>query len=222
MGPENKRGKYIDNPDAWNNTEASLKHILDKLQLVYTEAADEAAFYRPKLDIQMRNVWGKENTYFTIQIDFAAAENFDLTYMDENGQKVRPFVIHRSSIGCYERTMAFLIEMYAGKFPLWLSPEQVRILPIADRHNDFCKEVQQKMVKAGLRAVVDENADTLNKKIRKAQLDKVNFILVVGDKEIEAQAVNIRTRDNEVHGTKPIDEFIAELVQYVNEKNLTV
>jgi threonyl-tRNA synthetase len=170
----------------------------------------------------MRNVWGKEDTYFTIQIDFAAAGNFDLTYMYENGEKVRPIVIHRSSIGCYERTMAYLIEMYAGKFPLWLSPEQVRILPIADRHNEFCMQIKEQMLKAGIRATIDENADTLNKKIRNAQLDKVNFILVVGDKEIEANSVNIRTRDNEVHGTKPVDDFIAEIVQYVNEKNLTV
>ncbi|HMF30336.1 MAG TPA: threonine--tRNA ligase [Candidatus Lokiarchaeia archaeon] len=220
--PENKSGKYIDNPDAWNATEASLKSILDKLQLKYDEVADEAAFYGPKLDIQMRNVWGKEDTYFTIQIDFAAAENFDLFYFDENGQKVRPFVIHRSSIGCYERTMAYLIEQYAGKFPLWLSPEQVRILPIADRHNEFCQQAKEQMVKAGLRVTVDENAQPLKKKIRNAQLDYVNFILVVGDKEVEEEAVNVRTRDNEVHGTKPVGDFIQELTQYVNEKNLTV
>lgn len=220
--PENKSGKYIDNPEAWNSTEATLQRILDKLELQYVEAADEASFYGPKLDIQMRNVWGKEDTYFTIQIDFAAAERFDMTYIDENGQKVRPIVIHRSSIGCYERTLAYLIEMYAGKFPLWLNPEQVRILPIADRHNDFCNNVKDQMVKAGIRATVDDHAETLKKKIRNAQVDYVNFILVIGDQEVDANAVNVRTRDNEVHGTQPVDEFIQELVQNINEKNLNV
>jgi threonyl-tRNA synthetase len=220
--PENKSGKYIDNPEAWATTEASLKRILDKLELNYVEKEDEAAFYGPKLDIQMRNVWGKEDTYFTIQIDFAAAERFNMIYEDENQQKQRPIVIHRSSIGCYERTLAYLIEMYAGKFPCWMNPEQVRILPIADRHNEYCEQVKSQLKKAGIRATVDQASETLNKKVRNAQLDYVNFILVVGDKEVEAGTVTVRTRDNEVHGAQAVDEFIQEITKYVSDKNNTV
>jgi len=218
--PENKRGKYINDPKAWNDTETLMKRILDKMQLKYIEAKDEAAFYGPKLDVQLKNVWGKEDTYFTIQIDFAAATKFDMTYIDEKSQKVRPIVIHRSSIGCFERTLAYLIEMYGGKFPLWLSPEQVRILPIADRHNDYCGQLLIELKKAGIRATIDSAPETLNKKVRNAQLEKVNYILVVGDKEVESKTVNIRTRDNEVRGSKSIPDLIAEIQDLVNKKSL--
>ena len=192
------------------------------MQLKYVEAKDEAAFYGPKLDIQLKNIWGKEDTYFTIQIDFTAADRFDLTYIDANRQKVRPFVIHRSSIGCYERTLAYLIETYAGKFPLWLSPEQVRILPIADRHDKYCKKIIEDMAKTGIRVTLDDTSETLNKKVRNAQLEKVNFILVVGDKEVESNTVNVRTRDNDVRGSKSVSDLIAEIQDHINKKTLNV
>jgi threonyl-tRNA synthetase len=216
--PNNKKGKYIDNPKAWEQSEKNMKKILDKLKLKYVEADDEAAFYGPKLDIQMKNVHGKEDTLITIQVDFALPERFDMKYTDENNNEKRPIVIHRTSIGCYERTLALLIEHYAGKFPLWLSPVHVRLLPIADRHVKYGKEVMEKMRTAGLRVEIDDKALTMGKKIRNAQVEQVNYILVIGDNEKKNKTVNVRTRDNKVHGEKKVDKFIQELLKEVESR----
>jgi threonyl-tRNA synthetase len=215
--PKDKE-KYIDNPSAWDDSQKAMKKILDKLSLDYVEAEGEAAFYGPKLDIQMRNVWGKEDTLFTVQIDFALPERFDMTYEGEDGQKHRPMVVHRASIGCLERTMALLIEQYAGKFPLWLNPVQVKILPIADRHHDYAQQLYKKFFDAGLRPEVDTRAESVNKKVRDAQVEYVNYILVVGDKEQQNNTANVRTRDNVVHGEKKVDTIISELKKEVDEK----
>jgi len=215
---KDKKDKYIDNPRAWKESEAKLKKIIDKLKLDYVEAEGEAAFYGPKLDIQMKNVFGKEDTIITIQIDFALPERFDMTYIDEDNNEIHPLIIHRTSIGAYERTLALLIEHYAGKFPLWLSPVQVRILPIADRHVEFCKKVLEKMKESGLRVELDDKTETTNKKVRNAQVQQVNYILVVGDNEVKNKTVNVRTRDNKVHGEKKVDAFIKELLTEVETK----
>jgi len=216
--PNNKKGKYIDNTAAWEGSQKAMKEILDELKLNYVEVEGEAAFYGPKLDIQAKNVHGKEDTLITIQIDFALPERFDMTYVDSDGSKKRPMVVHRSSIGCYERTLALLIEHYAGKFPLWLSPVQVKILTVADRHVEYAEKLKQQFQTEGLRVELDHRAESIPKKVREAQLEQVNYILVVGDKELENNTVNIRTRDNQVHGEKPVDKFIEELTEEIKER----
>ena len=213
-----RKDKYIDNPEAWENSQAMMKQILEKLNLEYVEADGEAAFYGPKLDVQMKNVYGKEDTIFTIQIDFALPGRFELTYEGEDGKKHQPMVIHRSSIGCLERTMALLIEKYAGKFPLWLSPEQVRILTVADRHDDYAEFLKEKFHDAGVRVTFDDRAESIPKKVRNAQLDHVNYILVIGDKEEQNKTVNVRTRDNVVHGEKDPDEFLKEILEEIRTR----
>ncbi|MBT3406981.1 threonine--tRNA ligase [Candidatus Woesearchaeota archaeon] len=211
-------GKYIDNPEAWANSQKIMKKIVDELDIEYVEADNEAAFYGPKLDVQMKNVYGKEDTLFTVQIDFALPERFDMTYEGEDGKKHRPMVIHRASIGCLERTMALLIEQYAGKFPLWLSPVQVKILPIADRHAEYCEKIKKQMFEQGIRVELDSRSESIKKKVREAQLEYVNYILVVGDSESENGTVNVRTRDNEVHGEKKVDKFISEVCAEIMER----
>ena len=210
---KSKSDKYIDNDAAWNNTEAMMKVILDDLKLDYVEADDEAAFYGPKLDIQAKNVYGKEDTLITIQIDFAAGESFDMQYVDVDGVKRHPYVIHRSSIGCYERTLALLIEKYAGAFPLWICPTQVKILPITDRTLDFAKNVADKLYYAGIRAEVDSRNEKIGYKIREAKLEKIPYVLVVGDKEAEENTVNVNKRGVEEKYTQSVDEFIAKTVE---------
>ncbi len=210
---KSKSDKYIDNDAAWNNTEAMMKVILDDLKLDYVEADDEAAFYGPKLDIQAKNVYGKEDTLITIQIDFAAGESFDMQYVDVDGVKRHPYVIHRSSIGCYERTLALLIEKYAGAFPLWICPTQVKILPITDRTLDFAKNVADKLCYAGIRAEVDSRNEKIGYKIREAKLEKIPYVLVVGDKEAEENTVNVNKRGVEEKYTQSVDEFIAKTVE---------
>lgn len=205
-----KSDKYIDNDEAWKSTEAMMKKILDDLGLDYVEADDEAAFYGPKLDVQIKNVYGKEDTLITIQIDFAAGESFNMVYIDENGVRQHPFVIHRSSIGCYERTLAILIEKYAGAFPLWMCPTQVKVLPITDRTLDYAKNVADKLRAQGLRAEVDSRNEKIGYKIREAKLEKVPYVLVVGDAEERDGTVNVNTRGKEEKVTMPVDEFIAK------------
>ncbi|NQU79600.1 threonine--tRNA ligase [Candidatus Woesearchaeota archaeon] len=214
----NNKDKYIDNPEAWELSQNMMKEILDRLRLEYDEVDDEAAFYGPKLDVQMRNVYGKEDTIFTIQIDFALPEKFDMTYEGEDNKKHRPMVIHRSSIGCLERTLAMLIEKYAGKFPLWISPVQVKILAVSDKHNDYSAFIKEKLHNAGVRVELDDRAESIPKKVRNAQMQKINYILVVGDKEQENQTVNVRTRDNVVHGEKKIDDFLSEVLDEIRER----
>ena len=212
-----KRGlnkeKYIDNDKAWDETEALMKKILDDIGIDYVEAEDEAAFYGPKLDVQSKNVYGKEDTIITIQLDFAAAQSFDMTYIDENGEKQYPFVIHRSSIGCYERTLAMLIEKYAGAFPFWICPVQVKVLSLTDRTADYAKKLVEELRAAGLRAEADVRNEKIGYKIREAQLDKIPYMFVVGDKEAEEGTVSVRSRSEGDLGACEVDDIIARLVE---------
>ena len=212
-----KRGlnktKYIDNDKAWNETEALMKKILDDIGIDYVEADDEAAFYGPKLDVQSKNVYGKEDTIITIQLDFAAAHSFDMTYIDENGEKQYPFVIHRSSIGCYERTLAMLIEKYGGAFPFWICPVQVKVLSLTDRTADYAKKVADELRLAGIRAEADIRSEKIGYKIREAQLEKIPYMFVVGDKEAENGTVSVRSRSEGDLGEKNLGEITAFLVE---------
>ena len=211
-GASNK-SKYIDNDKAWNETESLMKKILDDIGIDYVEADDEAAFYGPKLDVQAKNVYGKEDTIITIQLDFAAAHSFDMTYIDENGTKQYPFVIHRSSIGCYERTLAMLIEKYAGAFPFWICPVQVKVLSLTDRTANYAKDIVAKLTAAGLRAEADVRSEKLGYKIREAQLEKVPYMFIVGDKEKEDNTVAVRSRKAGDLGAIAVDEIVAKLVE---------
>ena len=202
-----KSDKYIDNDEAWTKTEAMMKYILDDLGIDYVEADDEAAFYGPKLDVQIKNVHGKEDTLITIQIDFAAGESFEMQYIDVDGTKRTPYVIHRSSIGCYERTLAFLIEKYGGAFPLWMCPTQVKVLPITDRTKEYADKVCADLSELGIRAEVDGRNEKIGYKIREAKLDKIPYILVVGDKEAEEGTVNVNKRGVEEKTTMSKEDF---------------
>ena len=210
---QSNKAKYIDNDKAWNETEALMKKILDNIGLQYVEADDEAAFYGPKLDVQSKNVYGKEDTIITIQLDFAAAHSFDMTYIDENGEKQYPFVIHRSSIGCYERTLAMLIEKYAGAFPFWICPVQVKVMSLTDRTADYAKDIVSKLKEAGLRAEVDVRNEKIGFKIREAQLEKIPYMLIVGDKEAEENKVSVRSRKDGDLGVMEIKDLIDKLVE---------
>ncbi len=218
-GKSNK-AKYIDNDKAWNETEALMKKILDDIGIDYVEADDEAAFYGPKLDVQIKNVYGKEDTLITIQLDFAAAHSFDMTYVDENGEKQYPFVIHRSSIGCYERTLALLIEKYAGAFPLWICPVQVKVLSLTDRTADYAKDIVAKLRAAGLRAEADTRNEKIGYKIREAQLDKIPYMFIVGDKEKEDGTVSVRSGKKGDLGVCATQEIIEKLVKEDREKTV--
>ena len=210
-GKSNK-AKYIDNDKAWDETESLMKKILDSLGLDYVEADDEAAFYGPKLDVQARNVYGKEDTIITIQLDFAAAHSFDMTYIDENGEKQYPFVIHRSSIGCYERTLAMLIEKYAGAFPFWICPVQVKVMSLTDRTKDYANQIVEKLKAVGLRAEADNRNEKIGYKIREAQLDKIPYMFIVGDKEQEDATISVRSRKEGDLGVLTFDEIAQRLV----------
>ena len=208
-----KSDKYIDNDEAWNNTESMMKKILDDLKINYVEADDEAAFYGPKLDVQIKNVHGKEDTLITIQIDFAAGHSFEMQYVDVDGTKQTPYVIHRSSIGCYERTLAFLIEKYAGAFPLWMCPTQVKVLPITDRTLDYAEKIASKLLSMGVRVEVDRRNEKIGYKIREAKMEKIPYVLVVGDKEAQDNTVNVNKRGQEKNFALSFDEFIATVVK---------
>lgn len=210
--------KYVGTAADWEKTESVMKKILDDLNIEYTEAWGEAAFYGPKLDVQGTNVHGKEDTLFTVQLDFALAERFDMIYIDENGEKARPLIIHRSSIGCYERTLAMLIEKYNGAFPLWMAPEQVRVLSLTDRTADNAKAVARELTAAGLRANADVRSEKLGKKIREAQLEKVPYVLVIGDKEAEQGVVAVRQRTEGDLGTMQVSDFITLAKEEVASK----
>ena len=216
----NNKEKYIDNDKAWNETEALMKKLLDDLKIDYVEAEDEAAFYGPKLDVQAKNVYGKEDTIITLQLDFAAAKSFEMTYVDENGEKQYPFVIHRSSIGCYERTLAMLIEKYAGAFPFWISPVQVKVMSLTDRTADYCKKIAERLTREGLRAETDLRNEKIGYKIREAQLEKIPYMFIVGDKEAEAGTVSVRSRKDGDLGCMATDEIIAKLVEEDRTKKI--
>ncbi len=211
-GKSNKE-KYIDNDKAWNETEALMKKILDDIGIEYVEADDEAAFYGPKLDVQIKNVYGKEDTLITIQLDFAASHSFEMTYIDENGEKQYPFVIHRSSIGCYERTLALLIEKYAGAFPFWICPVQVKVLSLTDRTADYAKKIVEELKLQGIRAEVDVRSEKIGYKIREAQLEKVPYMFIVGDKEQEDGNVSVRSRKDGDLGVMATADIYAKLVE---------
>lgn len=208
--PKNKK-KYINNPKAWTETQALMKKILDDIGINYVEADGEAAFYGPKLDLQARNVWGKEDTIITIQLDFCAADRFDMFYIAEDGSRKRPMVIHRSSIGSYERTIAMLIEKYAGAFPVWMSPTQVKVLALTDRTADKCRETVNKLSALGIRAKADLRNEKIGFKIREAQLEKTPYMLIIGDREAEENKVSVRGRKVGDLGTMTFDEFYARI-----------
>ncbi len=209
--------KYEGTPEQWNEAQGIMKDLLDANNINYTVGIDEAAFYGPKLDIQIKNVFGKEDTLITIQIDMLLAKKFGMEYVDSNNQMVTPYIIHRTSMGCYERTLALLIEKYAGAFPLWLAPEQVRILPIGDEHIDYAKQVQAKLSAAGLRVELDDSSNTIGYKIRATQMQKVPYMLVIGAKEMESNSVAVRNRAAETV-TKTVDQFLADALLEVAEK----
>lgn len=212
--------KYVGSAAEWDRVESTMKTILDDLGIVYEEAWGEAAFYGPKLDVQGRNVHGKEDTLFTVQIDFSLAKRFDMIYIDENGEKANPLIIHRSSIGCYERTLGMLIEKYNGAFPMWLAPEQVRVLSLTDRTCDKASEIAKMLFDMGLRAEADVRSEKLGKKIREAQLEKVPYILVIGDKEAEQNVVAVRHRSEGDLGTMTIEEFASKCLLEVANKTI--
>lgn len=214
----NNTEKYINDPEAWNKTQDIMRTILNHLNIDYVEADDEAAFYGPKLDIQFKNVHGKEDTIITVQIDFALAERFDMTYIDKNGEKKRPYIIHRSSIGCYERTLAMLIEKYAGAFPTWLSPVQAKVLPISDKYNDYAESVTRKLRDNGIRVEADYRAEKIGYKIREARLERTPYILVVGEKEAQNNEVSVRSRKNDDEGAMNLDAFVERIVTEVKNK----
>ena len=195
-----------------------MQRILDHLEIPYKEGIGEAAFYGPKLDIQIRNVFGKEDTLITIQIDQMLAEKFGMEYVDRDGTKKNPYIIHRTSIGCYERTLALLIEKYAGAFPTWLAPVQVKLLPIADRHQPYVFEVAKELEKYGLRVEVDDRSEKIGYKIREAQMEKVPFMLVAGDKEQEDGTVAVRARKEGDKGTMSIADFVALIREHIDNK----
>ncbi|MCH5212841.1 MAG: threonine--tRNA ligase [Oscillospiraceae bacterium] len=213
------REKYIGTEEQWDEAQTKMKNILDDLGIDYKIGIGEAAFYGPKLDIQIKNVHGKEDTLITIQIDQMLAEKFGMEYVDRDGKKKNPYIIHRTSIGCYERTLALLIEKYAGAFPVWLAPTQVKFLPIADRHLDYVYDVKKQLEAAGvIRNEVDDRSEKLGFKLREAQLEKVPYMIVVGDKDVEAGTVSVRSRKNGDLGSMPVADFIKLIVDEVETK----
>ena len=216
----NNKDKYQGDDEYWNSTQDALRRVLTDKNLPFTEAEGEAAFYGPKIDIQARNVYGKEDTMVTIQLDCENAENFDMYYIDEDGKKQRPYIIHRTSMGCYERTLAWLIEKYAGNLPTWLCPEQVRVLPISDKYMDYAESVGEKLKGAGILNSVDKRAEKIGYKIREARLERIPYMLIVGEKEEADGTVSVRSRFKGEEGAKPTDEFIADILKEINTKEI--
>ncbi|MEG1436191.1 MAG: threonine--tRNA ligase [Oscillospiraceae bacterium] len=214
----NDTEKYIGTSQQWDEAQGTMQKILDHLAIPYVVGIGEAAFYGPKLDIQIKNVHGKEDTLITIQIDQMLAEKFGMEYVDRDGTKKNPYIIHRTSLGCYERTLALLIEKYAGAFPLWLAPEQVKILPIADRHHDRAFEIKRILECNGIRAEVDDRAEKIGYKIRESQLQKLPFMLIMGDKEVEDGTISVRKRGEGDLGSMSVEDFIASAKADINSK----
>ena len=217
--PANKK-KYLGDEDYWNRTQEALREVLREKGVPFVEADGEAAFYGPKIDIQAKNVYGKEDTMITIQLDCAIAENFDLYYIDQNGDKVRPYIIHRTSMGCYERPLAWLIEKYAGKFPTWLCPEQVRVLPISEKYEEYANKVCAELKKNDIDVTVDNRSEKIGFKIREARLDKLPYMLVVGQQEEADGTVSVRSRFAGNEGTKSLDEFIDAICKEIRTKEI--
>ncbi|MBD5475457.1 MAG: threonine--tRNA ligase [Lachnospiraceae bacterium] len=217
--PENPE-KYIGEPEVWNETEAHIRNILTELDLPFVEDVGEAAFYGPKVDINAKNVYGKEDTMITIQWDALLAEQFDMYFIDQNGDRVRPCIIHRTSLGCYERTLAWLIEKYAGKFPTWLCPEQVRVLPISEKYEEYAEEVRKELARNEIDVTVDNRSEKIGFKIREARLAKVPYMLVVGAQEAEDKTVSVRSRYAGDEGVKPLQEFIDQICKEIRTKEI--
>ena len=216
--PANPKNKYEGTAEQWNEAQAVMGKILDHLGVKYTIGIDEAAFYGPKLDIQYKNVFGKEDTLVTIQIDMLLAQRFGMEYTDADGQKKHPYIIHRTSLGCYERTLAYLIEKYAGAFPLWLAPEQVRIMTITNRADDYAYQLKDRLEKEGMRVSVDDRNEKIGFKVRDAQTQKIPYMLVLGDQEVENGTAALRSRKNENFGAMPVADIIAKLREEIDSK----
>ena len=217
--PDN-REKYIGEPEVWEQTQQHIRDVLNELHINFTEDVGEAAFYGPKVDINAKNVYGKEDTMITVQWDALLAEQFDMYYIDQNGDKVRPYIIHRTSMGCYERTLAWLIEKYAGKFPTWLCPEQVRVLPISEKYEDYANKVCKELRDANVLAEVDNRSEKIGFKIREARLNKVPYMLVVGQQEEADGTVSVRSRYAGDEGVKPLKEFKEQICEEIRTKEI--
>ena len=214
------RAKYIGTAEQWDEAQGIMQKILDHLEIPYAIGVGEAAFYGPKLDIQIKNVYGKEDTLITIQIDQMLAEKFGMEYVDKDGSKKNPYIIHRTSIGCYERTLALLIEKYAGAFPMWLAPVQVKLLPVADRHLDYVYEIKKALDACGMRVEVDSRSEKIGYKIREAQLEKVPYMFIIGDKDVEANTVSVRHRKEGDLGAMKLEDFIAMAQKEISTKEI--
>lgn len=217
--PDN-REKYIGEPEVWEETEQHMRNVMNELKIPYVEDIGEAAFYGPKIDINAKNVYGKEDTMITIQWDALLAEQFDMYYIDQNGEKKRPYIIHRTSMGCYERTLAWLIEKYAGKFPTWLCSEQVRILPISEKFADYAEKVRKELAANGIDVTVDGRSEKIGYKIRDARMNKLPYMLIVGANEEEQGLVSVRSRFAGDEGQKPLDEFIEQICKEIRTKEI--
>jgi len=212
--------KYLGDEEYWNTTQGVLRQVLVEKNVPFVEADGEAAFYGPKIDIQAKNVYGKEDTMITIQLDCAIADKFDMYYIDQNGEKVRPYIIHRTSLGCYERTLAWLIEKYAGKFPTWLCAEQVRVLPISEKYADYAEKVRKELAANGVDVTVDNRSEKIGYKIREARMDKLPYMLIVGQKEEEDGLVSVRSRFAGDEGQKSLDAFIDQICKEIRTKEI--
>ena len=217
--PNNKE-KYIGSEEVWEETQGHIRRVLTELEIPFYEEEGEAAFYGPKVDIQAKNVYGKEDTMITIQWDAVLAEQFDMYYIDQNGDKVRPYIIHRTAMGCYERTLAWLIEKYAGKFPTWLCPEQVRVLPISEKYMDYAEKVRKELAKNGVDATVDNRSEKIGYKIREARLDKLPYMLIVGEKEEAEGLVSVRSRFAGDEGQKSLGDFVDQICKEIRTKEI--
>ncbi len=216
--PANPKNKYEGTKEQWEEAQRVMGNILDHLGVKYTVGIDEAAFYGPKLDIQYKNVFGKEDTLVTIQIDMLLAQRFGMYYIDKDGQKKLPYIIHRTSLGCYERTLAYMIEHFAGVMPLWLAPEQVRILPIGEQHNDYAQSIADKLCSYGMRVTVDKRDDNIGPKIKASRLERIPYTFIIGDKEMESNTVTVRSRKTGETPDVPVDDIVKMLVEEVATK----
>lgn len=216
--PENKNNKYEGTKEQWEESQAVMKTILDDLDVDYEIGIDEAAFYGPKLDIQYKNVFGKEDTIVTIQIDMLLAERFGMYYIDKDGQKKLPYIIHRTSLGCFERTLAYMIERFAGVMPLWLAPEQIRLLPIKEGNVEYAQGIADRLTSLGMRVTVDSRDENIGPKIKAARLERIPYILVIGDNEMNSSTVTVRSRKRGEIPNMPVDEFVALVKNEVDTK----
>ena len=217
--PEN-RAKYIGEAEVWEETQQHIRQMLTELEIPFVEEVGGAAFYGPKVDINAKNVYGKEDTMITVQWDALLAAQFDMYYVDQNGEKVRPYIIHRTSMGCYERTLAWLIEKYEGKFPTWLAPEQVRILPISEKYGDYAHEVAAELKKNGVLVHVDNRSEKIGYKIREARNNRVPYMLVLGQQEEADRTVAVRSRFAGDEGVKPIAEFVSAICEEIRTRTI--